>query len=132
MIKKLFKVLIIEDDEMLRDATIFAFDKYPDVKAVGAGDGSEALFKISNDNFNVILTDVMMPKLRGDDLVEILDKRNLLKDMAVFMMSASIDLDVIRKIKGHIVKAFVKPIDPNQVVDEIYQYLYLSNKNGKL
>lgn len=125
----MFKVLIIEDDRMLRDATKYAFSKYPDVKAVVANDGSEAVFKLSNEKFHAVLTDVMMPKMRGDVLIEYLVKKRLIDELSVFMMSASIDENIIQKVKGYIVKAFVKPIDPNEVVDVIYQYLYLNNKS---
>lgn len=123
-----FRVLIIEDDEMLRDATEFAFRRYPDIKVVCADDGIQALFKLSNEPFDALLTDVMMPRMRGDDMIETLIKKNIIKDLEVFMMSASMDHDVINKVKGHIVKAFVKPIDPNEVVDCIYQHLYMKKK----
>ncbi len=63
------KILIVEDEADLRSLLVEAlFDG--DYEIYQAGDGAEALDKAREVRPDLIITDVLMPKLRGDELVQ--------------------------------------------------------------
>lgn len=60
------KMLIVEDNESLRNMLVNIFDTFYEV--ISAADGEEGLQKARSEMPNIILSDVMMPKLSGTEL----------------------------------------------------------------
>lgn len=60
------KMLIVEDNEGLRNMLINIFETFYEV--VSASDGEEGLAKAKEEMPNIILSDVMMPKMSGTEL----------------------------------------------------------------
>ena len=61
-------ILVVEDDELMRTflTQILREEGY---RVQSAGDGKEALEKIQNGDFDLVITDLKMPKLSGIDLM---------------------------------------------------------------
>ena len=59
------RILIVEDNDELRDYLTNHFET--NYKVVTATDGIEGLKRAREYNFNIILTDVQMPKMNGYD-----------------------------------------------------------------
>jgi PAS domain S-box-containing protein len=82
-----------------------------------AGDGAEGLRKIESSNFDVVLTDVVMPKMDGYELYSAVCE--LYPDLPVLMMTAfHYDKDHIikrSKVKGLKDVLFKKPVDPDRL-----------------
>lgn len=78
-------VLLVEDDrhlaeELQRGLTVEGFSV--DV----ARDGSEALEKIATRPYHVVISDVMMPRLRGDELYRLaIENRPSCRNRFIFM-----------------------------------------------
>ena len=73
---KPFKLLLIDDDEhILANLCYFLNDKKYDV--ISASDGLEGLRLFENDQqgFDLIITDIVMPKLSGMSLISIIKKK---------------------------------------------------------
>jgi DNA-binding response OmpR family regulator len=73
---KPFKLLIIDDDEhVLANLCYFLNDKKYDVTS--ASDGLEGLKLFENDQqgFDLVITDVVMPKISGMGLISIIKKK---------------------------------------------------------
>jgi len=65
------KVLLVEDNQM----NIMLFSlllKRLGIQITTASDGEEALELFNNNHFDVILTDIQLPKLRGDEMARII------------------------------------------------------------
>lgn len=60
------KMLIVEDNEGLRNMLVNIFETFYEV--ISAADGEEGLQKARSEMPNIILSDVMMPKLSGTEL----------------------------------------------------------------
>lgn len=60
------KMLIVEDNEGLRNMLVNIFETFYEV--ISAADGEEGLIKARTEMPNIILSDVMMPKLSGTEL----------------------------------------------------------------
>jgi CheY-like chemotaxis protein len=81
------KVLLVEDDNNLRE--IFQMRLTAEgYSAVTAADGEEGLVVAMKEKPDLIITDVMMPKLSGFEMVENLRSAPEMKDVKVIMMTA--------------------------------------------
>lgn len=82
----MIKVLIVEDDPLMSRMyqKIFTFEKY---EVETAGDGEEALSKVTAVNPTIILLDVMMPKMNGLQVLEKLKADPATKNIPVIMLT---------------------------------------------
>ena len=81
------KIMIVEDDLALRE--IYSIRLTAEgYTIVVAGDGEEALAVAAQEKPDLILSDVMMPKISGFDMLDILRSTPELKDTKVVMMTA--------------------------------------------
>ncbi len=81
------KVMVVEDDQSLRE--IYSIRLTAEgYEIVSAGDGEEALALAVKEKPDLILSDVMMPKISGFDMLDILRQTPETKDIRVIMMTA--------------------------------------------
>ena len=87
MLLNLIKVMLVEDDASLREiySIRLAAEGY---EIISAGDGEEALAVAVKEKPDLILSDVMMPKISGFDMLDILRSTPETKDIKVIMMTA--------------------------------------------
>lgn len=81
------KIMLVEDDNNLREiyeARLLA-EGY---EIIGAKDGEEALAMAVKERPDLIISDVMMPKISGFDMLDILRSTPETKDTKVIMMTA--------------------------------------------
>ena len=114
----LFKALIIDDDKEVRSD----LKKYPKWAEFGfeiiaeAANGEEALEKIATSKFDLVFTDIRMPKIDGIELLKEIKKAK--QDLCVIFISSYCDFDFAKQ--GIILGAFdyiVKPIDEDSLDD---------------
>lgn len=81
------KILLVEDDKSLRE--IYGVRLLAEgYDIVSAGDGEEALAMAIKERPALILSDVMMPKISGFDMLDILRSATETKDIKVIIMTA--------------------------------------------
>lgn len=81
------KILLVEDDKSLRE--IYGVRLLAEgYDIVSAGDGEEALAMAIKERPELIVSDVMMPKISGFDMLDILRSTTETKDIKVIMMTA--------------------------------------------
>ena len=81
------KILLVEDDQSLRE--IYSIRLTAEgYEIVSAGDGEEALAAAVREKPDLVLSDVMMPKISGFDMLDILRQTPETKDIKVIMMTA--------------------------------------------
>ncbi len=81
------KILLVEDDKSLRE--IYGVRLLAEgYDIVSAGDGEEALAVAIKERPDLILSDVMMPKISGFDMLDILRSTTETKNIRVIMMTA--------------------------------------------
>jgi CheY-like chemotaxis protein len=81
------KILLVEDDKSLRE--IYGVRLLAEgYDIVSAGDGEEALAMAIKERPQLIISDVMMPKISGFDMLDILRSTTETKDIKVIMMTA--------------------------------------------
>ena len=81
------KIMLVEDDKSLRE--IYSIRLVAEgYNIVSAGDGEEALAMAAQEKPDLIISDVMMPKISGFDMLDILRSQPETKDIKVIMMTA--------------------------------------------
>lgn len=81
------KVLVVEDDNNLREIYETSL-KAEGYETAAAADGMEALESATRSKPDLIISDVMMPRLSGFEMLEKLRQDENLKDVPVIMMTA--------------------------------------------
>jgi len=108
------KILVIDDESSIRN-TLKDILEYENYETVLAEDGFEALEKMDQGPFDVILCDVKMPKMDG---IELLDKiKELDPDATVVMISGHGTIDTaVEAIKKGAFDFIAKPLDLNRLL----------------
>lgn len=110
------KVLIVDDEEMIR-AVLKEYVEFEGGEAMEAADGMEAVKMCREYDFDVVLMDVMMPKLDGFSAVKEIRKE---KDVPVIMLSARVE--EYDKLFGFEIGAddyVTKPFSPKEVMARV-------------
>lgn len=110
----MFKVLIAEDDRELRQlfSRVLVKNGYA---VVGVSDGEEALAEIENQFFDIIISDIMMPRVDGYELVRTL--RDAGNNTPVLMITAKDAFDDMQVgFSSGSDDYMIKPINVNEMV----------------
>lgn len=107
------KILIVDDEPLIRDALAFKLTKDGyDVDT--AEDGEKAIQKIEAEEYQVIISDIMMPFISGFELVKILKERG--SDAPVLMLtSLNSDTAVLKAFDLGADDFMTKPFSPNEL-----------------
>ncbi|HVS58202.1 MAG TPA: response regulator [Candidatus Saccharimonadales bacterium] len=81
------KILLVEDDNNLREI-YEARLQAEGYEIVSAKDGEEALVVAKNEKPDLVISDVMMPKISGFEMLDILRNTDGLKDIKTIMLTA--------------------------------------------
>lgn len=117
MMKKI-RVLYVEDEEDILRFASMVLEDYVD-KLFIARNGKEALEILKKENIDLIITDILMPKISGIELIREI-KKNPLCDTAVIVATAHTEtqylLECIElRVDGYI----LKPIDVDELLKTI-------------
>jgi len=91
-----------------------------------ASDGFEALELIANEEFDLILLDIMMPKLDGFEVCRRLKLHEVYKDIPIIFLTAKSDIDSVSKgfeLGG--VDYIVKPFHAEELLCRVKNHLSL-------
>ena len=110
----MFKILIAEDDRELRQLFQHVLVKNG-YTAVGVSNGAEALEALDESYYDLILSDIMMPKMGGYELVRTL--REAGQSIPVMMITAKDAFDDMRLgFLSGTDDYMVKPVNVNEMV----------------
>lgn len=115
MNKITYKILLADDEKAIRDLYKLRFEQ-ESFKAIFAKDGEEALKKIKKVKPDLVLLDIMMPKMSGLNVLEEMKKNPSTKDIPVVMLTVLSDDEARNKAfdlgaKYYLVKSEVVPLE---------------------
>ena len=113
------KILIIEDESAIRRVLVKILSEENDTYLVEeAEDGLEGSEKIKNDDFDLILCDIKMPKMDGVEVLEIVKK--LKPEIPIVMISGHGDLDTaVNTMRMGAFDYISKPPDLNRLLNTV-------------
>src|SRR5947209_5985650 len=107
------RILVVDDnDDNLYTLTLHLdLEGYTEVET--AGDGEEAIARLETSAFDLVLLDVMMPKVDGFQVLTWLKDQARLRDLPVIMISALTEMNsMARCIELGAVDYLLKPFNP--------------------
>ena len=109
----MYKILIADDEELIR-ALIAKYAKFEGYETEEARDGMEAVRKCAEENFDIVIMDIMMPELDGFSAVREIRKKS---DVPVIMLSArGEEYDKINGFECGADDYVVKPFSPKELM----------------
>ena len=114
------KVLIVDDEEMIR-CVLKEYVEFEGGTAFEAVDGMQAVKLCRENDFDIILMDVMMPRLDGFSAVKEIKK---IKNVPVIMLSArGEEYDKLFGFEIGVDDYVTKPFSPKEVMARIHAVL---------
>jgi len=112
------KVLYVEDDENLRKETLFLLE--PLFKSIcTAADGVEGFERYNEDEFDLVLTDINMPRMNGIELIR--NIREINTEQKIMAISAHSESEILLDIIKAGVNGFIlKPIGQTEALRSLY------------
>ncbi len=122
--KKTLKALVVEDSPAMRQLIVFALKRIKGLEVSEAEDGVGALKLISQDKFDILLTDINMPVMDGLKLVSLVRQDDTHKNIPVVIITTEgAHADRERAMTLGANAYITKPIQAAQVVDCVRRLL---------
>lgn len=108
------KFLIVDDSQTMRRIVVNSLKNLGYEDFVEAGDGKEALVKLSaDDSLNFVITDWNMPVLSGLELIKAIRSDEKMGKIPVLMVTTrGVKDDIIEALKAKVNNYVVKPFTP--------------------
>jgi two-component system chemotaxis response regulator CheY len=111
------RILIVDDSPAMRTFIRRVLDAsgLEVEQCLGASDGAEALQLLEQNRVDVVLTDINMPRMGGEELLERLAKHEMLRSIPVVVVSTDRTESRIQRTlelgaKGYVTKPFAPEI----------------------
>lgn len=112
------RALVVDDDEPIRTMLAKVVERQ-DLEVDTAKDGQEAIERIDRDGYDVILLDLMMPRVDGFHVLRHLEKRDPSKLACTIIASAMPEPEIRRRFDRPVYKIHMKPFDMQRLVEDI-------------
>ena len=95
----MIKVLLVDDDKMSAVLLKNLLEK-KEIECTYVSDANDVFYHIEKEQFDVVLLDIMMPKISGIELLTQIRKEYNLYDLPVIMVTAKDEaLDIVEALK---------------------------------
>ena len=125
-------ILVVDDHPENRTA-LRAILSSPDYRIVEAGSGAEALLRLLEEDFAVLLIDVVMPDMSGFELAAAIKERERTAAIPiVFLTGQATDVDLVhRGYRVGAVDYLIKPLVPEMVRAKVAVFAQLFREKAK-
>ena len=118
-------ILVVDDDDMnLKMAEFILKKDMKDIMVVLADSGMKAIDALQREKVDLVLLDFQMPVMNGLKTLELIRKREDLKDIPVIFLTASSDRDTVVKAGMMGVADYIKkPFMPKDLIERVSKVL---------
>lgn len=117
------KILIVDDEPDIVETLKFLMES-EGFESIIAMDGEDALKKAKEENPDIIILDVMLPKINGYKVCRLLKFDSKYKHIPILMVTArSQEEDKVIGEETGADEYITKPFDINEVIQKIHTYL---------
>ena len=117
------KILVVEDSTTTRKVISITLSRNG-YEIIEAGDGLEALSKLNEIKPDLVLLDIILPKMDGYKILSIIKENSEFEEIPVILLTSKDG--ILNKVKGKVAGSaayLTKPFDPAQLVETIERYL---------
>lgn len=126
------KILLVEDDSDIQKLVRLSLKFRGVQEVVVAEDGEKCLSVVAEVQPDVILLDVMLPKMNGYEICRRLKSNPKTKNIPVIFLSArAMDIEVKKGLRLGARGYLVKPFDPMSLYDDISELLGAPAQSAK-
>ncbi len=116
-------LLLVEDDFAVRDTLKdFIEYMYDDVTVSEAPDGKSASLKLDAEKFDIMITDQMMPDMKGSDLIAKYLKKLTLDGTWVYVYSGQMNEELRKQYEKYpqieVIDKFTNPTFFKEIIDK--------------
>ena len=115
------KILVVDDEPDLLAVTLLRLEK-AGYEVFGTVDGQAALDVARQKMPDLIVLDVYLPDIDGDEVAKTLKKDEKMKQIPILLISASTQLLEIRAQECGAVGYLIKPFEPRDLLAMIEKY----------
>jgi FixJ family two-component response regulator len=108
------KILVVDDEDGIRELLVSEFSKLG-YKTISAVNGEDALFKLSTEKVQVVITDMKMPKLGGIDLLKMVKSKSPESETIIITGHATVE-DALSAMKNGAYDFVQKPFNIDELV----------------
>ncbi len=113
------RILVVDDDPDIRDVLRITLET-EGFEVSEAGDGEEALKAVKRIAPHLLILDMMMPKMNGDEVSRTLKKDLLLRHIPIIMLTGKGEIDdKVRGINAGVDDYLVKPFEPRELLARV-------------
>src|SRR5512135_2267062 len=116
------KVLVVDDEPLIRmllEQSLEEFEEHG-VEILSAENGLEAVEVIKREKPDLVFLDVMMPKMNGFEVCNMIKKQLRMKDICVIMLTAKgQEHDKLKAEEAGIDDYITKPFSIREVADKV-------------
>ena len=117
------KVLIVDDDKLLRDS-LEKYLKKQRFEVITAEDGYDACFKLNQYSPDIIILDLVMPKMNGFRICELVKNNPETKDIKVIVLTGYASEENVEKAyKYGVDDVLSKPVKVDELLEKIYELI---------
>ena len=115
------RVLVVDDNIIDRRLVKFILQEQLNVFADTAKDGLEALNKIKLEQFDLVITDIVMPKIEGIELINHIQSISPTTKIIAISGNNPYYLYIVKKLG--ISSVFTKPLDKESFIERVQALL---------
>ncbi len=117
------KILVVDDDEMMISLITYRLKK-EGYEVLIANDGQQAVELVSEENPDLIITDILMPFMSGLEFVDQLRNTLQVKAPILIISSSGHEKTVLEAFDLGANDFITKPFSPSELVVRLKKYLH--------
>ncbi len=118
------RILVADDSPMMRQFIIMALQRVPGLQFEEVSDGVTALKKMAEDKFDLLITDLNMPLMRGEKLISLLRRdATYLKLPIIIVSTEGSDLTRQKALEAGANEYITKPLQTAELVNIVRSLL---------
>ncbi len=115
------RILVVDDDPIIVETIVQSLEEDEhDYEVISASDGFEAGLQVNHFKPHLLILDIMMPDIKGEEVCKKIKSQGETKDIKIIVLSAYLDEEKFKKMKEYGADlCFSKPLPLTQLKMEV-------------
>jgi len=121
------RILVVDDDPIIVETIVQALEEDEfDYEVISAADGFEAGLQVNHFHPHLMILDIMMPDIKGNEVCRKIKSNEETKDTKIIVLSAYLDEAKFKEMRQHGADVcFSKPLPLTRLKEEVARLLEL-------